>query len=53
MPTILGELSDASNRTSVFAYLPIFNWLGAVIGPLIGGYLSNVEAGITDLNQFP
>jgi len=53
MPTIIGELSDASNRSSAFAYLPIFNWLGAVIGPLIGGYLSKVEGETADSIRFP
>ena len=41
MPTVIGELSDPSNRDAAFAYLPIFNWLGGVIGPLIGGLLSS------------
>jgi MFS family permease len=41
MPTVIGELSNPSTRAAAFAYLPIFNWLGAVIGPLIGGLLSS------------
>jgi len=41
MPTVISELSDPSNRDAAFAYLPIFAWLGGVIGPLIGGLLAS------------
>lgn len=58
MPTIIGEISDFSNRGPAFAYLPIFNWLGAVIGPLIGGFLSNethpvIDEGARSISHFP
>jgi hypothetical protein len=39
-PYVIGEVTDASNHAVAFEYLPIFSWLGSVVGLLIGGLLS-------------
>jgi len=37
--TVLGEITDRSNQSSAFAYLPMIYGVGAVVGPIIGGLL--------------
>ncbi|EON66426.1 hypothetical protein W97_05523 [Coniosporium apollinis CBS 100218] len=37
--TILGEITDRSNQSTAFQYLPVIYGLGAITGPLIGGVL--------------
>ncbi|PWW79100.1 MFS general substrate transporter [Tuber magnatum] len=37
--TILGEITDRSNQSSAFKYLPVVYGIGGVTGPLIGGVL--------------
>jgi len=39
--TVLGEITDKSNQTSAFAWLPIIYGLGAITGPIVGGLLAN------------
>ncbi|KAA8904959.1 major facilitator superfamily domain-containing protein [Sphaerosporella brunnea] len=41
--TVLGEITDKSNQTSAFAWLPIIYGLGAITGPIIGGVLSGAS----------
>ncbi|KAJ6507874.1 major facilitator superfamily transporter [Mycena vitilis] len=40
MKSVMGDLTDKSNRAEAFAYLPIVWAAGASIGPLIGGNLA-------------
>ena len=35
--TCLGEITDRSNQSRAFAYLPVLYGLGAITGPLLGG----------------
>jgi MFS family permease len=37
----LGELTDRSNQSAVFGYLPVLYGLGGITGPLIGGTLAH------------
>lgn len=39
--TVLGEITDKSNQSSAFAFLPIVYGIGGITGPLIGGILVN------------
>ncbi|BGP54898.1 hypothetical protein JCM8202_003408 [Rhodotorula sphaerocarpa] len=39
--SVLGEITDESNQARAFSFLPLAWSLGSVIGPLLGGYLSN------------
>ncbi|KAL7266231.1 hypothetical protein RUND412_011231 [Rhizina undulata] len=48
--TILGEITDKSNQSESFAYLPMIYGIGGITGPLIGGLLSNTV--VTASNPF-
>lgn len=37
--TVLGEITNTSNQSSVFSYLPIVYGIGGITGPLLGGIL--------------
>lgn len=37
--TCLGEITDRSNQSKAFTYLPVLYGLGAITGPIIGGLL--------------
>lgn len=37
--TCLGELTDRSNQSKAFAYLPVIYGIGGITGPLLGGLL--------------
>lgn len=37
--TVLGEITNTSNQSSVFSYLPIVYGIGGITGPLVGGIL--------------
>ena len=37
--TCLGEITDRSNQSKAFTYLPVIYGLGAITGPIIGGLL--------------
>ncbi|PHH67940.1 hypothetical protein CDD82_980 [Ophiocordyceps australis] len=39
VPTVLGEVTDRSNQSKAFAYLPVIYSLGAISGPALGGIL--------------
>ncbi|KAF3910099.1 hypothetical protein AA313_de0203030 [Arthrobotrys entomopaga] len=39
--TVLGEITDRSNQSTVFAYLPVVYGIGAILGPILGGLLSS------------
>ncbi|KAK5988210.1 Major facilitator superfamily domain-containing protein [Cladobotryum mycophilum] len=40
VPTVLGEMTDRSNQSKVFTYLPIVYSLGGITGPAAGGILA-------------
>ncbi|KAF7562361.1 hypothetical protein G7046_g1769 [Stylonectria norvegica] len=39
VPTVLGEVTDRSNQSRAFTYLPVIYSLGGITGPLLGGLL--------------
>lgn len=39
VPTVLGEVTDRSNQSRAFTYLPIIYSLGSITGPAVGGVL--------------
>lgn len=39
VPTVLGEVTDRSNQSRAFTYLPIIYSLGSITGPALGGLL--------------
>ncbi|RKP07552.1 major facilitator superfamily domain-containing protein, partial [Thamnocephalis sphaerospora] len=41
MMSLLGEISDHSNRARAFSIMPALYGVGSTIGPIIGGMLSN------------
>ncbi|KIK98035.1 hypothetical protein PAXRUDRAFT_824362 [Paxillus rubicundulus Ve08.2h10] len=41
--TMMGELTDATNRAQGFAFLPMIWSIGVVLGPIIGGSLSRPQ----------
>lgn len=47
--TCLGEITDRSNQSRAFLYLPVVYGLGGITGPIVGGLLVNRsdEAGAT------
>jgi len=38
--TVLGEITDKSNQSSAFSFLPVLYSLGSIVGPIIGGLLA-------------
>ena len=45
VPTCLGEITDRSNQSSAFTWLPVIYSLGSIIGPALGGLLVGVAGG--------
>ncbi|RDA93275.1 hypothetical protein CP533_2060 [Ophiocordyceps camponoti-saundersi (nom. inval.)] len=39
VPTVLGEITDRSNQSKAFTYLPVIYSLGGITGPALGGLL--------------
>ncbi|PNY23761.1 membrane protein [Tolypocladium capitatum] len=39
VPTVLGEVTDRSNQSRAFTYLPVIYSLGSITGPALGGVL--------------
>ncbi|KAJ6260867.1 Major facilitator superfamily multidrug transporter [Drechslerella dactyloides] len=39
--TVLGEITDRSNQSAAFAYLPVVYGVGGILGPILGGLLSS------------
>ena len=39
VPTVLGEVTDKSNQSKAFTYLPVIYSLGSITGPAVGGFL--------------
>ncbi|KAI1380039.1 MFS general substrate transporter [Hypoxylon crocopeplum] len=44
VPTCLGELTDRSNQSKAFTWLPVVYSLGSITGPALGGLLVGVVA---------
>lgn len=49
--TCLGEITDRSNQSRAFVYLPVIYGLGSITGPLVGGIL--VKAGSRPTHEDP
>lgn len=45
VPTCLGEVTDRTNQSSAFTWLPVIYSLGSIIGPALGGLLVGVAGG--------
>ncbi|KAF4592112.1 MFS transporter [Ophiocordyceps camponoti-floridani] len=39
VPTVLGEVTDRSNQSKAFTYLPVIYSIGGITGPALGGLL--------------
>ncbi|KAI5456456.1 major facilitator superfamily domain-containing protein [Mariannaea sp. PMI_226] len=44
IPTVLGEVTDRSNQSRAFTYLPVIYSLGGITGPALGGLLVKSDA---------
>ncbi|EGS22580.1 tetracycline:hydrogen antiporter-like protein [Thermochaetoides thermophila DSM 1495] len=45
VPTCLGEITDRTNQSKAFIWLPVIYSLGSITGPALGGLLVGVVAG--------
>ncbi|KAK4149638.1 MFS general substrate transporter-like protein [Chaetomidium leptoderma] len=45
VPTCLGEITDRTNQSSAFTWLPVIYSLGSITGPALGGLLVGVADG--------
>lgn len=45
VPTCLGEITDRTNQSSAFTWLPVIYSLGSIVGPALGGLLVGVAGG--------
>ena len=51
--TCLGEITDRSNQSRAFVYLPVIYGLGGITGPILGGLLVPKGASPTKENPYP
>lgn len=51
--TCLGEITDRSNQSRAFIYLPVVYGLGAITGPIVGGLLVSQRDQSSRLNAYP
>lgn len=52
--TILGEITDKSNQSTSFKYLPAVYGIGGIIGPMIGGLLVDTSRDIHSIfSKYP
>ncbi|KAK3290224.1 MFS general substrate transporter-like protein [Chaetomium fimeti] len=49
VPTCLGEITDRTNQSSAFTWLPVIYSLGSITGPALGGLL----VGISGQTKYP
>ncbi|EEH22135.1 hypothetical protein PABG_04346 [Paracoccidioides brasiliensis Pb03] len=46
--TCLGEITDRSNQSRAFTYLPVIYGIGGIIGPIVGGLLVSNATQVND-----
>lgn len=51
--TCLGEITDRSNQSRAFVYLPVIYALGGITGPLLGGTLASSQVQPSKDEPFP
>ena len=51
--TCLGEITDRSNQSKAFIYLPVVYGLGAITGPVVGGLLVSKHAHFSRSDPYP
>ena len=51
--TCLGEITDRSNQSKAFIYLPVIYGLGGITGPVLGGLLVNKDAVFSVEKPYP
>ena len=51
--TCLGEITDRSNQSRAFTYLPIVYGIGGITGPFIGGLLVSKDVNSSPKNLYP
>ena len=51
--TCLGEITDRSNQSKAFIYLPVVYGLGGITGPLVGGLLVSKHANFSRSDSYP
>lgn len=47
VPTVLGEVTDRSNQSKAFTWLPVMYSIGGITGPALGGLLAGEMGGQT------
>ena len=51
--TCLGEITDRSNQSKAFIYLPVVYGLGGITGPVVGGLLVSKNAHFSSKDPYP
>jgi len=51
--TCLGEITDRSNQSKAFIYLPVVYGLGGITGPVVGGLLVSKKAHFSKSDPYP
>lgn len=51
--TCLGEITDRSNQSRAFIYLPVIYGLGGITGPVVGGLLVSKNAHFSKEDPYP
>lgn len=51
--TCLGEITDRSNQSRAFIYLPVVYGLGGITGPVVGGLLVSKDAHFSKKDPYP
>ena len=51
--TCLGEVTDRSNQSKAFTYLPVIYGLGGITGPVVGGLLVSSKARFSRETPYP
>ena len=51
--TCLGEITDRSNQSRAFIYLPVIYGLGGITGPVVGGLLVSSDAHFSKKDPYP
>ena len=51
--TCLGEITDRSNQSRAFTYLPVIYGLGGITGPVVGGLLVSKNVQFSNKDPYP